>query len=175
MFELIRRNFQRYAFLRAAIYIIAGIAIVISPTAVFNFVGYLITAYFVLLGLINLFEAYKNKQKTGVWGFGLFSAIAFLVFALIVFLFASAIVSILPILLGLMILANGAFQLFISLNTKSKGWSIYSVVLLIGGLILLFNPFKSLMVLFQIFGGILIFMGISEIINYSKVRKMYID
>jgi len=92
-----------------------------------------------------------------------------------VFLFASAIVSILPILLGLMILANGAFQLFISLNTKSKGWSLYSVILLIGGLILLFNPFQSLMVLFQIFGGILIFMGISEIINYFKVRNMYVN
>ncbi|MEO2652521.1 DUF308 domain-containing protein, partial [Enterococcus mundtii] len=105
----------------------------------------------------------------------LFSAIAFLIFGLIVFLFASAIVSILPILLGLMILANGAFQLFISLNTKSKGWSLYSVILLIGGLILLFNPFQSLMVLFQIFGGILIFMGISEIINYFKVRNMYVN
>ncbi|MEO2652417.1 DUF308 domain-containing protein, partial [Enterococcus mundtii] len=58
MYELIRSNFQRHAILRAAIYIIAGIAIVINPTAVFNFVGYLITAYFVLLGLINLFEAY---------------------------------------------------------------------------------------------------------------------
>ena len=48
MFEMIRTNFQRYALLRSAIYIIAGLAIVINPTAVFHFIGYLITAYFVL-------------------------------------------------------------------------------------------------------------------------------
>ncbi|MGM9902594.1 hypothetical protein A5844_000096 [Enterococcus sp. 10A9_DIV0425] len=173
MFDIIRRNFQRYAFLRAAIYIIAGLAIIVSPTTVFNFIGYLITAYFVLLGVINLVEAYKNKQRTGVWGFALISGLAFLVIGLIVFLFASAIVSILPIILGLIIIANGCLQLFIGLNTHSKGWSIYSILLLIGGLILLFNPFQSLMVLFQIFGGILLLMGISEIITFFKVRKMY--
>ncbi len=36
MFDMVRKNFQRYAFLRAAIYIIAGLAIVINPTAVFH-------------------------------------------------------------------------------------------------------------------------------------------
>ncbi|MFB8488831.1 HdeD family acid-resistance protein [Enterococcus durans] len=173
MFDMVRKNFQRYAFLRAAIYIIAGLAIVINPTAVLHFIGYLITAYFALLGLINILEAHKNKKQTGDWGFGLVSGIVFLIIALIVLVFASAIVSILPIILGLVIISNGLFQLFFGLNTKSKGWSLYSVLLLIGGLILLFNPFKSLMFLFQIFGAILIFMGISEIVSFFRVRKMY--
>ncbi len=78
MFEMIRTNFQRYALLRSAIYIIAGLAIVINPTAVFHFIGYLITAYFVLLGVLNLLEANKNRKQTGAWGFGLISGIAFL-------------------------------------------------------------------------------------------------
>ncbi len=123
--------------------------------------------------MINILEAHKNKKQTGDWGFGLVSGIVFLIIALIVLVFASAIVSILPIILGLVIIANGLFELFFGLNTKSKGWSLYSVLLLIGGLILLFNPFKSLMFLFQIFGAILIFMGISEIVSFFRVRKMY--
>ncbi|EOH89731.1 DUF308 domain-containing protein [Enterococcus villorum] len=173
MFEIIRQNIQRYAILRAAIYIIAGVAIIIDPRAVFHFIGYLITAYFVLLGILNFLEANKYRKQTGTWGFNLISAIFYFIAALVVFVFASAIVSILPVILGLVIVLKSILQLFIGLNTKSKGWSIYSILLLIGGLLVLFNPFTSVMILFQLFGGILIFMGISEIVNYFKVRKMY--
>ena len=171
--KMIRTNFQRYALLRSAIYIIAGLAIVINPTAVFHFIGYLITAYFVLLGILNLLEANKNRKQTGAWGFGLISGIVFFILALIVWVFAAAIVSILPVILGLVIILKSLFQLFVGLNTRSKGWSAYGILLLIGGLILLFNPFKSVIVLFQLFGGLLIFMGISEIISYFKVNKRY--
>ena len=173
MFEMIRTTFQRYALLRSAIYIIAGLAIVINPTAVFHFIGYLITAYFVLLGILNLLEANKNRKQTGAWGFGLISGIGFFILALIVWVFAAAIVSLLPVILGLVIILKSLIQLFVGLNTRSKGWSAYSILLLIGGLILLFNPFKSVMILFQLFGGLLIFMGISEIITYFKVNKRY--
>ncbi|MBF8808065.1 MAG: DUF308 domain-containing protein [Enterococcus lacertideformus] len=173
MYEMVRKNFQRYAFLRVAIYIIVGITIIIDPRAIFNFIGYLLTTYFVLLGILNLLEANKNRNRTGVWGFSLVSGILFLIAGLIVFVFSSAIVSILPIILGLVIVLKSIFQLFIGLNTRSKGCSIYSIFLLIGGLILLFNPFKSVMILFQLFGGILIFMGISEVFSYFKVRNIY--
>lgn len=84
----------------------------------------------------------------------------FLILALIVYAFAPAIVSILPILLGLAVIINSLFQLFFSMNTKAKSWSVYSsILLLIGGFVLLFNPFKSLMLLFQIFGFIFDFHG----------------
>ncbi|HEN2009901.1 TPA: DUF308 domain-containing protein, partial [Enterococcus faecium] len=113
--------------------------------------------------------------KTGSWSIGLFSGLFFLILALIVYAFAPAIVSILPILLGLAVIINSLFQLFFSMNTKAKSWSVYSsILLLIGGFVLLFNPFKSLMLLFQIFGFILIFMGIQEIINFIRIRKMTI-
>ena len=171
LFEAIFKDMLFYERLFISLF---GIAIVINPTAVFNFVGYLITAYFVLLGLINLFEAYKTS-KNGCLGIWTFQCNCFSDFRTDRVLICISNRFDLTNFLGLMILANGAFQLFISLNTKSKGWSLYSLILLIGGLILLFNPFQSLMVLFQIFGGILIFMGISEIINYFKVRNMYVN
>lgn len=36
MFETIKQNIQKYALLRAAVYIISGIAIVLNPSAVFH-------------------------------------------------------------------------------------------------------------------------------------------
>jgi uncharacterized membrane protein HdeD (DUF308 family) len=45
-------------------------------------------------------------------------------------------------------------------------WIIYSVILVIGGALLLFNPFASLLILLQVFGFTLIAMGILEVIGY---------
>ncbi|WP_430606249.1 HdeD family acid-resistance protein [Enterococcus sp. DIV0180] len=175
MIEGLKRNFKTYALVRAIIYIVLGVLIVINPRAVFNLIGYLITTYFCLLGIFNLFEDYKRKKQVGSWGFGLFSGIIFLILALVVLFFAPAIASILPILLGLAIICNGIFQLIMGLNMKSTPWLIYSVLLLIGGIVLLFNPFASLLVLFQIFGVILIVMGVSEAISFFKLKKMTIN
>lgn len=79
--------------------------------------------------------------------------------------------SVLPILLGLSIISNGAFQLVLGLNTKSVAWIIYSVILVIGGALLLFNPFASLLILLQVFGYTLIAMGILEVIGYFMFRS----
>ena len=68
MFETIKQNIQKYALLRAAVYIISGIAIVLNPSAVFHFIGYLIPAYLFLLGVLNLLRltVLKGKQVLGV-------------------------------------------------------------------------------------------------------------
>lgn len=171
MLVIIRRNFQNHALLRAIIYILIGLAIAINPGGFFNFVGYLITGYLALIGLVNIFEDLKNRKNGGVFGVGLFSGIFFLILALIVWLFSKEIVSILPILLGLGIICNGLFQLVLGLNLKSTGWIIYSVILLVLGFVLIFNPFKSVLLLFQAFGVILIFMGVLEGFSFFKFKN----
>lgn len=171
MLVILKRNFKSHAILRAIIYIIFGIAITINPAGFFNFIGYVLAGYLTLIGLINILEDFKSRKESGHWGLGLFSGIFLLVLALVVLLFATTIASILPILLGLSIISNGAFQLVLGLNTKSMVWIIYSVILVIGGAFLLFNPFASLLILLQVFGYTLIAMGILEVIGYFMYRS----
>ncbi|MFW8578112.1 DUF308 domain-containing protein [Enterococcus entomosocium] len=171
MLVILKRNFKSHAILRAIIYIIFGIAITINPAGFFNFIGYVLAGYLTLIGLINILEDFKTRKESGHWGLGLFSGIFLLVLALVVLLFASTIASILPILLGLSIISNGAFQLVLGLNTKSVAWIIYSVILVIGGALLLFNPFASLLILLQVFGFTLIAMGILEVIGFFMFRS----
>ena len=78
------------------------------------------------------------------------------------------VVSILPFLLGISIVINGLVQLTFALNTRQTGALIYSILVLIAGAVLVFNPFKSLLVLMQVFGFILIFMGVIEIIGHFR-------
>lgn len=168
MFTTFKDNLQKHALLRAIVFIILGIAIAINPSVFFQFVAYLIAGYFTIIGLIHIYGDYKAQKATGSFGFGLISGILLIVLAIAVLLFASRIVAILPFILGLVIILNGLFQLVASLNNRRTGWIIYSVLVLIAGLTLTFNPFASLLVLFQIFGFFLIIMGVSEVVSYFQ-------
>ena len=67
MFQTFRENFRRHTLLRDAVFIVIGSAIVFNPGAFFQFVGYLIAGYLMLLGLINIYDDYKIKKQTGRW------------------------------------------------------------------------------------------------------------
>lgn len=166
------RSIQRHAFIRGIIYLILGVLIVLKPHQLFSFAVYLISAYNVALGLINLFGSIKNNQS-GQMPLTIF----YFIFALIIWLFAKPIASILPIFLGIIIIASGASQISRALNLRQyvnvsyMPMLIYGIILLIAGVLILFNPFSSLIIVFQFFGIVLIFSGISEIVTGIRLKN----
>ncbi|MFV0560806.1 MAG: HdeD family acid-resistance protein [Enterococcus sp.] len=165
-------TFKDHAPLRAAIYLIGGIMILINPDGVFQIIVYLISGYIALLGIINCISGFKMKKQSGSYGLGLANGLIQIFLAILLLVFARTLVSVLPFILGLLIVLNGVLSFIQSLNgsPRSMGWLIYSVLLTIAGVVLVFNPFQSTMFLFQIFGTLLIIMGISEGIGFFKNR-----
>ncbi len=48
---------------------------------------------------------------------------------------------------------------------------IVSFLIIAAGIILVFNPFSTVLFFFQIFGGILLFMGLSDAINHFQRKN----
>ncbi|MEI5993500.1 HdeD family acid-resistance protein [Candidatus Enterococcus mansonii] len=174
----VMEQLRKYALLRGIVYIIFGFLILINPRSVFQLAVYFISAYIAIMGILNLYDGFKVKKVTGTYGMSFLGGILLIVMAGIVLVFAKGIVSILPIFLGLVIVVVGVTRGIQSINLRSYAtvnWLpmlIYSVVLVLAGLVLTFNPFSSLLVLFQLFGGILIFMGIGEMTSYFQLRHI---
>lgn len=171
-------QFRKYALLRGIAYIIFGALVVINPNSVFKLAVYFISAYIALMGVMNLSDGLKVKKTTGTYGISFLGGIMLLLIAGIVLVFAKGIVSILPIFLGLVIAFIGVSRGIQAVNLRNYvnvSWMpmfIYSVILVISGLVLTFNPFSSLLVLFQLFGGILVFMGIGEVLSFFQLRNI---
>lgn len=167
------KTIQQHALLRGIVYLLLGVAILLNPGYVFSVFVYLIAGYNAVLGIISLISGKKNQQSSQTR-----IAIFYFVMALIIFLFAKPLVSILPIFLGIIIVVSGGMKISQSLNIKKYvnvsylPMLIYGVVLVIAGLFILFNPFKGVLVLFQFFGVVLVFSGISELIGYFKYKNM---
>ena len=98
------------------------------------------------------------------------------IIAFVVLWFSKGIISILPMFLGFIILIFAIGQFVQSWTARRNGFPvtgqlIYSALMILAGFFLLFNPFSSLMVLFQIFGFLLVTMAISEFINTRRFSQ----
>lgn len=162
---------QRYDLLRAVVYIVFGFIILIAPRSVFNTIVYLVAGYIACLGIISLYKkqkGYRNVQSV--------SGILLLIAAAAILVFAKGLLAIVPFFLGIMITISGCTRLMASFNQKRIGLPyitslIISLLIIAAGLVLVLNPFATWLLFFQIFGGILIFMGASDAINHFQRKR----
>ncbi|MFD0898230.1 HdeD family acid-resistance protein [Loigolactobacillus binensis] len=165
---------QRYTWLRALVYFIFGGIILLFPHPVFRFGVYAISLYLLISGIFSLINGSRQRN---VYTISSFSGVFKIIAALFVLIFAPGIVSILPIFLGVLLLIYGIFKLVETLNRRQFvnvtpwGGIIYSIVIILAGGFLLFNPFRSVLFGFQIFGAFLIVMSIGEIVTWWQTRR----
>lgn len=164
------KKMAQYDLLRGIILGIMGIVILWKPGLIFNGIVYLIAAYLAFMGLLNLYTVIREKgDYAGAYAPGIFLLLG----ALAVIVLAKPIVSFIPFLLGLFVLIGGIRQLLQEIQlhregTARLGWLIFSVLLMAAGGLLFFNPFASVLLMFRIFGGILIATAIAAVISYFQ-------
>lgn len=168
------KQFQRYTFLQVILYIITGSLALLYPQQFSRWVIYLIAAYVALLGLANLMAALKERRQYNVTGLQFYLGIFLLIGALGILVLAKPLLTLTTILLGFFILVNGVMRVMQAFDLKKMNhsflpWIIYGLILVVIGLILMFNALSSIMTLI---GSVLIFMGISELIGYFQLRKL---
>ncbi|MGK0604784.1 HdeD family acid-resistance protein [Enterococcus gilvus] len=169
-------SIKKDGYLRSAFFLILGIAILISPRSVFRGIVYIIFFYLLIFGIMQIIRGVKAKKYTGNVGFETTSGITRIIIAFVILWFSKGIISILPMFLGFIILIFAIGQFLQSWSAKRNGFPvmaqvIYSALMIVAGFFLLFNPFSSLMFLFQIFGFLLITMAISEFINTRRFSR----
>lgn len=167
------QQFQRYALLRSVLYILTGGFAIMYPKQFTQGIIYLVAGYIAILGISNLWNAYQEKRRSGYVGFEMIVGVLFLVAAVAVLALAKPIFTILTVFLGILIVLNGLLRIVQGFNLKSLNqgywpWLLYGALLVVGGLLLMFNAVASIMTLF---GSLLIFMGISEIIGYIQIKR----
>ncbi len=169
------KSVQQHALLRSIAYILLGISITINPIGVSKIILNLIVAYNVVMGIINLISALRNKGN----GYNSYTGMTIFYFisAILILLFAKPIVSMLPILLGISFIIGGGLRTAQSFSLKqyvNVNWMpmlIYGIFMIVMGIFLVMYPFSSAMMFFRFFGVTLTISGISELIAFFRFRN----
>ncbi|MCI9190947.1 MAG: hypothetical protein HFH84_15315 [Lachnospiraceae bacterium] len=170
--------------LTSLLYIVLGAVTVAIPETMVRTLGYLVGVLFILVGAVSMIcyllrDASRNYDRND-FGYGLVGIAVGVLFLYKV----EWITSLVPVILGVLVLASGCVKLQHVIDMKRLdcgNWVavlILAVINVIFGVVLIANPFQTVILLFQLVGAGLIFSGITDCITVVYVAdrmKEFLD
>ena len=156
------------AILTGVLYILLGIVALVVPETMQKTLGYGIGIVLIVAGLISIIcyllrdakeNYYHNEFVFGLVGMVLGAAVLYKV---------EVIISLIPFILGILVLFSGCSKLQDAIDLKRLGYGswigmlVVAVINIILGIVLICNPFQAAIVLFRVLGVGLIISGVSD-------------
>jgi len=159
------------ALLKGILYIVLGAVALVIPETMERTLGYLIAVVLILAGAVSMItyllrDAYQNYYHNDfMYGMVIIAV------GIAVLYKVEVVVSLVPFILGLLILTSGFVKLQDVIDMKRMeygnwiGMLVLAVANVVLGILVLFKPFQTATLLFRILGIGLIFCGVTDIIT----------
>ena len=146
----------------------AGAFALFAPDRTLKFIGFLIGAQLVVIGLVRLWALRTFVFPRNIKVFGDVLAVLTIVAGIFCMVRPGASLLVVAIFIGVGWIADGILQLiaFATGSTTERGWALLSGLLtVLGGVAVLVFPDKTLVLLAQVTGVILLVFGVSYLLS----------
>ncbi len=156
---------------------ILGILLVFESELTIVSISYVIGAILVAIGTIAILNFVNDMKKNVKNELNIVYGIGMVVLGIIVISNPKGVASIIPFILGVLIIINSAAKLQYSLELKkdnNKLWNstmIMALITLLCGLLLVFNPFSGAEFITKVVGVLLFIYAVTDIISSLRIRK----
>lgn len=157
----------------AICFILLGCFMLMQPDKTLAFFSYLIGALILVLAVLAFYRHYRLQRMIT---FELLYGIICTVGALLIFLNQSIIETLIPIVLGAVMIANSIFKIQYIFDLKRAGipnWFIsliLSFVKIFVGIIMILNPLSSMMALTQFIGFLVLIFAGCDVVDLCFIR-----
>ena len=176
--EFIKNKFKsmyRTSIIFSVVLILVGLFLLIKPETTLHAISYFIGIALIIWGLIPIIGFFSNKENKNYLEFSFILGVFALIFGIIIMINPYIIGSIIPLLIGIWMVINGVTKLYYSLTINKVSSAtisiIISLVILVCGLILIFNPFKGAILLTKVIGISVIIYSILDLIECYTLKK----
>lgn len=162
----------------AIIYLALGIIMVVTPVLVSNFICYIIGILLIIVGGSGIYTYIKAGESGGFAKITLLISVLFTALGIYILISPNGFVSIIPLVVGVMLIIESFDKISNALNAKKLGYNewykmlIASIIIFILGLVLVFNPFESVTMFIRVIGIFLIIDAISNIYLSNQLSKI---
>lgn len=185
MFKQWIKDMKKQLTLTAIFSILLGLVLAIWPDATKLAVSYLIGTALVIFGGIQVVRYFVYEVRLDLFRYDFVSGLILLGAGVFFLMKPQVIVSILPILLGIAIIIDGAVKIQQSMDLMRAGYPRWWLIMLLAalalaaGIVLLVNPFEAASTLMLLIGIVLIYNGVTDLWTISRVsgriRQMRAD
>lgn len=159
------------------IFIILGAFLISMPDYAIKLVSYALGIIFIILGLVAVVDFFSDRDSQDFLNFNFVIGVFSLIFGLIIMAKTEVIASIIPLLLGVWMLINGVIKLSYSLSLNNKENALISIIvsilIIILGILLIFNPFDGAQALVQILGIEIIVYSVLDLVECFSLKSVF--
>jgi len=155
--------------------LVLGAVLIVWPATAINYLVITIGALFLVPGLISIAGYFLRRRQSSETMFPI-ESIGSCLLGLALILIPDFFVGALMYILAAVLILAGFFQIrgLVIVRRQIKiplGFYIFPVIILITGVVILFNPFKVVETTFMILGIACVAYSISELVNYLKFLR----
>lgn len=176
--ELIKKKFKsmyKTSIIFSIILFLVGLFLLMKPETTLHAISYFVGIVLIIWGIVPIITFFANKDKENYLEFSFIVGVFALVFGIIVMLNPNIIGSIIPLMVGIWMIINGITKLYYALNINKESKAsisiIISVIILICGLLLIFNPFGGAVMLTKLIGIFVIVYSILDLIECYTLKR----
>ena len=172
--KAIMNTLEKEVLLRSICLFVFGLLALLIPEMLYKATIIIIVGFLAIMGLFNVVGALRTKGKNEPYLFPLLYSILLLILALIVYLYNKQLASLTVILIGIVLLLNGILDVFRYANGKEEVRQPANVLLIIGiigiiaGVVVIINPFGSMIFLFRFVGFVLMAVSAGDVFFLKK-------
>lgn len=177
MYKII--DFKKGYILPAIIYIIAGLILLVCPEITTKTIAYAVAVIFLVTGVVEIISYLRSEPDLASTSTGFVNGVLVSFFGVVIFIKSEVVIGIIPVVLGFLIIVSGTLKLQHAINlyrikmTGYKSICIVGLINIIIGIVTVFNPFKTIMVLMRVMGIGLILSGITDLISSIYMGKQF--
>ena len=175
--DKLMKKFFRSSLVSSISLFILGILIIFKSEVTIIAISYLVGGILIALGAFAIIQFIKNIEISGKNDLDILYGVVTIILGLLIVKNPKLIASVLPIIIGVAIIINSstklqyAFELKKENNQQWKTTMIISIISVVCGVILLFNPFKGAVIITQTIGIFIIIYAILDIVSTSIIKK----
>lgn len=170
-------SFFRSSIISSISLIAFGALLIVQSEATIITISYIIGAILIALGVIAGLRFFKSKDTKN--DLNIIYGVVCIILGIVVIKNPEAIASIIPFIIGFVIIVNSATKLQYSLELKrekNKLWlstMLLSIIMVVCGIVLIFNPFKGAVLLTRIVGIFIVIYAVLDIISTIVIKNTY--
>lgn len=155
-----------------------AIMLIVQSEATIIGISYVIGGILVAIGVLAELQYIKNIREN-VADLDVVYGIVCVILGILVITNPKAIASVIPLVIGFIIVVNSAIKLQYSLDLKKEKnelWLstlILSIIMTICGIVLIFNPFKGAVFLTRIVGVFILIYAVLDLISTFVIRNTF--
>lgn len=165
-----------FSIFSSIVFLILGIFLVFRTEGTINLISSVIGIILLLNGGLSLINYFKNEINSA-YRVELIYGIIAIIAGFVLILNPSAILSVLPFILGIYFVVSGIIKLKYAIDIKNQKIKapiismIVPILMIVCGLLFVINPFGGVVAITQVIGIFLIVYSCLDIVNYCFIKK----